>query len=600
MTPLHIAAYIGDYKVIKLLLLYFADANIKDIYGKIPLDYARERGYGKAIDALKNSIYRNNSARHNMLYHKQIFHKNSKSSMLLPPDFYNNSPNNSILQNYSTLTNNIYSSPIKKKLFNNHSNTKSNKSTPNLYIRKVVSRTKSFSSINSNIKMNSESNISKDLIPSQESVLICHPDIHDSFPWTISENGKIMIKVDMNKIEEDPDNETIIKAKFIDGNLEKIIPSQKNDIIIIDFSINYNLSNSISISLPNKNFNNTLNNSIKKPQQVNNIQNSYEFIDKFIKEQEEGEIKDLIEDLNNENNSDSEDALQIIEPEQHNNLTSQDLNNNSQDFNLNKSNNLNKSESESLTYTYSSNSSFVKISKKNNKNENNNNSNNTNKKNKEKNINTETGTLSSITLIDDEQIKANLYIFLQEINMENYTDILVNQGFDDVRLMVNQMNTGYALTDENLKEVGIIKAGDRAKILIRLQELSGGFDFNIPFNSVYYINKKEYSKVKYDFKIKALLDWLREIKLGDLLENFYNNGYHSIDLLYVQMYSKNPINEQILEQDLNIKKLGYRTRLMNKIQENAKKYISELKNSKKKEMNNKNNFIGEACKCIIF
>ena len=90
--------------------------------------------------------------------------------------------------------------------------------------------------------MNSESNISKDLIPSQESVLICHLVIHDFFRWTISENGKIMIKVDMNKIEED--NETIIKAKFIDDNLEKIIPSQKNDIIIIDFSINYNLSNS--------------------------------------------------------------------------------------------------------------------------------------------------------------------------------------------------------------------------------------------------------------------------------------------------------------------------------------------------------------------
>ena len=148
--------------------------------------------------------------------------------------------------------------------------------------------------------------------------------------------------------------------------------------MIFQLIIIYLIQNSISLS--NKNFNNTLNNSIKKPHQVNNIQNSYEFIDKFIKEQEEGEIKDLIEDLNNENNSDSEDALQIIEPEQHNNLTSQDLTYNSQDFNLNKSNNLNKSESESLTYTYSSNSSFVKISKKNNKNENNNNSNNTNKK----------------------------------------------------------------------------------------------------------------------------------------------------------------------------------------------------------------------------
>ena len=75
MIPLYISVYIGDYKVIKLLLLYFVDANIKDIYGKIPLDYDRERGYGKAIDTLKDSIYRNNSARHNMLYHKQIFHK---------------------------------------------------------------------------------------------------------------------------------------------------------------------------------------------------------------------------------------------------------------------------------------------------------------------------------------------------------------------------------------------------------------------------------------------------------------------------------------------------------------------------------------------
>ena len=33
------------------------------------------------------------------------------------------------------------------------------------------------------------------------------------------------LRLDRNKIEED--NETIIKAKFIDGNLEKIIPSKK-------------------------------------------------------------------------------------------------------------------------------------------------------------------------------------------------------------------------------------------------------------------------------------------------------------------------------------------------------------------------------------
>ena len=517
-----------------------------------------------------------------MLYFKKIYHKNSKSSMILPNDIsYNNSPNNSILQNYSSLTNNFiehYSSPFKKRFNNIHHtyNPKSNDTTPNLYIKKIVFRTKSLdkykSESNSNLKgYNDSYNNSKDLTPSQES-LICHPDCHDSFPWTVSENGKIMIKVDMNKIEEDPDNETIVKIKFIDGNLIKTISSKKNDIIMFNLSNSFNLTNTISTSTIKKNMINTLNNSCKKSQDNNN-RNSYEFVDKFIMEQAEGEINELFEDLKNENNSDSEDILQIIEPEENNIKT-----NTSQSHN---NNNLNTSES--LTYTYTENTNSIILSN-----------------DKINNSNTETGTISSITIINDEQLKANLFLFLKEINMENYTDILVNQGFDDVRLMVNQMNTGYALTDDNLKEVGITKAGDRAKILIRLQELSGGFNFNIPFNSVYYINKKEYSKVKYDFYVKALSNWLKEIKLGDLLENFYNNGYYSLELIYVQMFSKNPLTEKILEDDLNIKKIGYRTRLMNKIEESSKKFILELKPLKNQDTNFRNTFIGEACKCSIF
>ena len=582
ITPMHIAAYIGDYKVIKLLLLYSGDAFIRDNFGKIPIDYAREKGYGKAIDALKNSIYRNNSARNNLLYHKKIYHKNSKSSMILPPDFSNNnSPNNSILQNYSSLTNNFiehYSSPFKNRFNNIHHtyNPKINDITPNLYIKKIVSRTKSLekykSELNSNLKGHNDSyNNSKDLTPSQES-LICHPDIHDSFPWTVSENGKIMIKVDMNKIEEDPDDETIIKIKFIDGDFVETYKSKKNDIIMFELSSSFNINNTISTSTIKRNVNNTLINSCKRSQDNNNNRNSYEFVNKFIMEQAEGEINELFDDLKNDNNSDSEEILQIIEP-----------NENIKTNSSQSQNNNNLKTSESLTYTYSENTNSIILSN-----------------DKLSNLNSETGTISSITIINDEQLKANLFLFLKEINMENYTDILVNQGFDDVRLMVNQMNTGYALTDDNLKEVGITKAGDRAKILIRLQELSGGFNFKIPFNSVYYINKKEYSKVKYDFFVKALLNWLKEIKLGDLLENFYNNGYYSLELIYVQMFSKNPLTEKILEEDLNIQKLGYRTRLMNKIEESSKKFISELKPLKNQDTNFRNTFVGEACKCSIF
>ncbi len=94
--------------------------------------------------------------------------------------------------------------------------------------------------------------------------------------------------------------------------------------------------------------------------------------------------------------------------------------------------------------------------------------------------------------------------------MENYKDILVNQGFDDARLMLNQMNTGYALTDENLK---IFKEKNKdinylievLNHLNNIQEINRVFNqiFDITINSEKFYNKSEnenISKIKELFK----------------------------------------------------------------------------------------------------
>jgi AAA+ superfamily predicted ATPase len=67
--------------------------------------------------------------------------------------------------------------------------------------------------------------------------------------------------------------------------------------------------------------------------------------------------------------------------------------------------------------------------------------------------------------------------------------------------------------------------------------------------------------------------------------------------MLVQMESKNPITDILLKDDLGIDKIGYRARIINKLQEDAKKFNNKLKNSTlifgKGETE-------KICECIIF
>ena len=193
----------------------------------------------------------------------------------------------------------------------------------------------------------------------------------------------------------------------------------------------------------------------------------------------------------------------------------------------------------------------------------------------------------------------SVYKFLQEINMEKYYNNLTSNGFDDIQLIIEQCkNDKKGITDDNLKKAGIKLPGDRAKIFIRIQDKAKNFNFKIP-DSIYHIcnNLKNIEKDDY---IKKLNNWLTQLKLQEYLFKFISAGYHSVELIYAQMISKFPLNEDILENEIGIKLLGHRKRLMLKLEDEIKN-IPNLFNKYAKskivnfEKGNENN-----CDCKLF
>lgn len=175
--------------------------------------------------------------------------------------------------------------------------------------------------------------------------------------------------------------------------------------------------------------------------------------------------------------------------------------------------------------------------------------------------------------------KNELIKFISEINLpQRYSEILIENGFDDLAVLTNQMKKGLALSYQNLKDIGINNPGDRAKILIHLEEISQNFDFVLE-NDVIYSNTNP------EEKTGSLYYFLLKLNLEEYFNNFIENGYNNAELLFIQMASKNPITEDIIKNDLGIEKIGHLQRIMISLKEESKKYVGSLT---KKENNDKN------------
>ena len=176
-----------------------------------------------------------------------------------------------------------------------------------------------------------------------------------------------------------------------------------------------------------------------------------------------------------------------------------------------------------------------------------------------------------------------LFDFLLQINLQKYYNILDNNGFSNIIGIIEEVKKGHYIKDIQLSKIGIKKPGDRIKILIRLEEKANLFDFTIP-KAVYYTSNIKYNngnieQIKNDTNLSKFYLWLEDINLENYFFNFINNGYFSVDLLFMQMLSKDPLNEKILKNEILVEKLGYRLRILNKLKEEYPSYLNKLKDT---------------------
>ena len=168
--------------------------------------------------------------------------------------------------------------------------------------------------------------------------------------------------------------------------------------------------------------------------------------------------------------------------------------------------------------------------------------------------------------------KNELCKFITEINLPIiYGNYLLDNGFDDLELLISITKNSIALSNQNLKDIGINVPGDRAKILIHLEEMAGNFPFILE-KDIIYSNKIDENK-------NSLYKFLTSINLEEYIRLFKENGYYNAELLYVQMVSKNPITEEILKNDFGLSKIGHIKRIMLNLLNCSQNYIKRLKNN---------------------
>ena len=183
--------------------------------------------------------------------------------------------------------------------------------------------------------------------------------------------------------------------------------------------------------------------------------------------------------------------------------------------------------------------------------------------------------------------------FLLQINLQEYYDLMNNNGFSDIFKIIEDTKKGFYIKDIQLNQIGINKPGARAKILIRFEEKANMFEFNIPKSVYYTTNNLEH--IEDDLNVCKLNAWLRNIRLEQYIRNFILNGYFSVDLLLIQTISKNPLTVEILKDEFGIDKLGHRARILNKLKEESKYFSNTLRDSTLSFQATENNKICSEC-----
>ena len=186
-------------------------------------------------------------------------------------------------------------------------------------------------------------------------------------------------------------------------------------------------------------------------------------------------------------------------------------------------------------------------------------------------------------------------LFFTQINLpKEYTKKFIESGFDNLGSLILITKSNIALSNQNLKDMGITVYGHRAKILIHLEEKAGIFPFSLEKGKIYEVIDDITNKNN------SLFKFLASINLDQYIQNFIDNGIYSCELLFTQMLTRQPINERILEEDFNIENPNHRAFLYYNLRNWSKKYEKKLKIQEKNKIEYEGSSLNECEVCTIY
>ena len=199
--------------------------------------------------------------------------------------------------------------------------------------------------------------------------------------------------------------------------------------------------------------------------------------------------------------------------------------------------------------------------------------------------------------------ETELIHFFNEINLPlNYAKKFIENGFDDLNIILNLTKTSMAISNQNLKDIGILNASHRAKILIHLEEKAEIIPYHLE-RSILYNKYDDYRENK--IIGERLFKFFNDIGCEKYLNNFKLNGYFNVELLLTQMFIRQPINSEILKEDFYIEDENCRNKIINKLEIESRKYMKRLpkKNlpNNIKNINYEDKLFHNPCEsCLIF
>ena len=586
-TPMHIAATKGDYKVIKLLLLYKADIKLMSNEGYTPEDYALQKGNQKCIDVLAKANCNNsnndvsegsNSGSGVHQFKKGNLFSPVGSEILVRKSWINDVDDNNN-NNYNNYNFNIKS--IQQELFNSCIANGMDR-TPNNYRSK-----------NNAIRLR----INTDFNHSRNDSLYNYTTTHNNQNYNNHNNNKHNYTTNLKSFDELHTNNNFFCITSFDNNVSNNNNNNNNNKSFysdnVEFGDNIFLSNNPINNNNSNNSNNNNDNDNDNDLKDNFMFNINEPIPRYSKSKynrkrnhmiTEPELKVILFF------SDTSPPL-ITFTSSKNDITSEKFTRESTLKQLRVNNTLRFKKNEEATYleiyqhsakqisNFESELSYSKHTGTKNHSIQRTHTLLKLKKTMNKNKTLNRDHLIMNTIPNQEQELNN---YLSKINMSQYSQVLIKEGFDDIDLLIKQMKGKQTITDNDLNKVGITIPGHRARILIKLQLDACVFSYKvnntlINEHAIFYVSSKSVSEYNQDHYLKELYQWFSDIKLTEVFNSFYYNGYHSVDLMLFQMMSNNPFTDEMLEKDFNVNKIGHRLRIMNKLYEDSCVYMDRIR-----------------------